>query len=363
MKTRTIAIAAAALCIPFVALAAEFRAGEDQIRIIDEAINGNLYVGAGNVTIDSAVEGDSFIGGGQVDVNGTVQDDLFIGGGNIRVTGDVGGDVRIGGGNVRIEGKIGGELMVGGGNVEITDSAEVSGQTFIGAGQIVIAGSTGSVKASAESIRLESTARINGDLEYISPNTVQKREGAIVTGATKHTAPPSPHDEKVPALAALAGGSIIWLVASLAMLLLFVYALPSKAATLAADWKNNFWLNMAIGFVFLVVSPIAGFILMATIIGIPLGIGVLLLYPILLFIGKLAGIIGVGVWLRSLLDKAAGVKVDWVSALMGLVVLALIGLVPLLGALAVFVSFLAGLGALVRYDWKLIQNLRNQKQI
>lgn len=359
MKTRTILVAIAVALVPMVAMAAEFRAGEDRVHVSDEVIADNLYVGGGDVVVDSDVQGDLFVGGGNVEVTGSVADDLFVGGGNVRITGSVNGDVRIGGGNVRVDGDINGELMVGGGGVDIGEDAAIAGATYIGAGQLTVAGTTGPLMVGAERIRLASTSHVNGDLNYTSVNGADIAEGAVITGETTHTTPPHPRADKA---TSFAGGGILWLITGLIMVLLYVYMFPNKAQAVSMDWKNRFWFNLLVGFVFLVVVPATGVVLMISIIGIPLGLGVFLLYPIALYVGKLAATVAAGAWLRSLMDKDAGIKVDWISAAVGFVVLALIALVPALGAIVVFTVFLAGLGALIRYDWGLIQGLREQKK-
>lgn len=349
--------------VPLAALAADFRGGEDSLRVTDEAINENLYVGAGDVAVSSTVHGDAFIGGGQVSVTGHIDDDLFIGGGNVTVAGPVGGDVRIGGGNIRIEGDVAGELMVGGGNVEIAQDSSIAGPVYVGAGQLTIAGTTGAVLAGADTVQLTSTARINGDLQYASANQARIDSGAIISGETKHRLPPQSAASRKTTTAALVSGGVLWLLVSVIMLLLYVYVFPNKAQIVSTDWKNNFWVNLLVGFMFLVVTPIAGVVLLVSIIGIPLGIGIFLLYPIALYIGKLAGVVAAGTWLRSLLDKQAGAKVDWISALVGFIILTLVGVVPVLGGLVVFIVFLSGLGALLQYDWGVFQGLRSQKKL
>lgn len=356
-------VVVAVALVPAVAMAAQFRAGEDSVRVTDDVINDNLYVAGGDILVDSTVRGDAFVAGGQIEVSGQIGNDLFIGGGNIRVTGPVGEDIRIGGGSIRIENDVAGELMVGGGSVEIAEGAHVAGPVYVGAGQLTIAGTTGPVMAGTDSLRVTSTAQVNGDLQYTSANQAQVEEGATITGKTMRRIPPQPPEGKKIAGATLFGGSIIWLIVSLVMLLLYVYVLPNKAKAVSTDWRDTFWFNLLIGFVFLIVTPIAGVVLLISIIGIPLGIGVLLLYPIALYIGKLVGTVAAGTWLRSLLDKKASGKVDWISAVIGFLGLSLIALVPALGGLVVFVVFLVGLGALVRYDWKLLQDLRGGKKI
>jgi cytoskeletal protein CcmA (bactofilin family) len=358
-----ILVGAIVALVPLTAMAAEFRSGADRIRIgPTERITDNLYVAAGEVAVEAPVDGDIFVAGGQIRVTGTIRDDLFVAGGNIQVEGPVQGDVRVAGGNISLRSDIGGDLLVAGGNVELLSGADVAGQVWASGGQVTIASTTGPVMAQAGQLRLEETAHIRGDLRYTSREEAQIAAGATVDGETVRQALPGRQDRRGLA-GALTGAGLFALLVTLIMALLFIYVLPVKTAALAVSWRQNFGMNILWGLLFLLVTPILAVLLLISVVGMPLGIGVLLLYPIFLYIGQLTLVIAVGAWLRSWWDKDRGLYVDWVAAIIGVVATFIIALIPIIGALVLFIAYLAALGALVRYDWNLVRTLRRTEQI
>ncbi|MFB6133011.1 MAG: hypothetical protein ABEJ44_06375 [Halanaeroarchaeum sp.] len=79
-----------------------------------------------------------------------------------------------------------------------------------------------------------------------------------------------------------------------------------------------------------------------TIIGIPLALLGIFVYLFALWVGVVYGEYAVG----RLLGTRLGVGGRWVALALGLFVFAALGLVPVLGGIAVFLALLVGLGAL-----------------
>lgn len=109
-------------------------------------------------------------------------------------------------------------------------------------------------------------------------------------------------------------------------------------------------LTFFVGLCALVVVPIVAFALMATIVGAPLGVGILIqLLPAVAFGGYLVA----GIWVGDRLlgrDLASDPRRPYAAAVLGLVLLQLIGLVPVLGLVSAIASLL-GFGAVVRLAW------------
>lgn len=345
--------------VPALAHAAQFRSG-DRVEISGAAINENMYIGAGQVKVSSPVNGDLFISGGDIEVTSPVKGDVAIAGGNITLSGPVSGDVRIAGGNIKIEGTISGELLVAGGQVAISADAS-TGQVWAGAGQLTIAGSTEKVTTGVGELTIADTAHIKGDISYTSNEEAKVGSNATIAGQlTRHT-PPMPEGKK-PVQAAIAGTSLASLLSGFIMLLLFMYAMPHKAAALATNWRQQFAANLLWGIITLIVTPIVTILLFVSIIGLPLGFVTLALYLVGLYLANLITILAVGTWVRSLLVKTPAGKIDWLSALLGLAAILIISLVPIIGTAAIVVAFVAGLGTLVRHDFGLYQRLKQSQE-
>lgn len=347
--------------IPGITHAAQFRSG-DHIRITDKTpIAENMYVGGGEVSIETPIQGDLFVGGGNVRITGQVQGDLFIGGGDVRVEGPVNGDLRVGGGNVTVSSDVAGEVLLGGGDVEITSDATV-GNMWVGAGQLRIAGTTGAIEAGTGHLVLLDTAHVRGNLKYMSEKEADIAQDATVDGTISHSTPPA-REERHEAKGLLVGGGLLWYLSYLLMLLLFLYVFPVKTTELVQSWKHNFPLNLLWGIIFLILVPIVAILLLISVIGLPLGIGSLLAYPIILYVGDMVATLAIGAWIRSFWIKETDLHADWIAALIGFVVVTILTFIPVLGALILFVAFLAGLGALVKYDWEFYQVFRHKDTI
>lgn len=99
--------------------------------------------------------------------------------------------------------------------------------------------------------------------------------------------------------------------------------------------------------------PIAIAILMATVIGIPFGIGVLLmLLPALWWLGYIVAATRLGISMTSRSTIPAEHTHPYLPAVLGVVVLQVIGIIPALGFLIVVFAGLYGAGGLVLFAWK-----------
>ena len=119
--------------------------------------------------------------------------------------------------------------------------------------------------------------------------------------------------------------------------------------------------NLGIGLVFLVVVPVAILICLITLVGIPTGIIAGLLYGIAIYISR----IYIGVWIgRKLLGaikKSLATAYFW-PLVVGVIFIALVGLIPFLGWLFRLFLLLITLGALWMAIWRSIQGTMGKKE-
>lgn len=347
--------------LPNSALAAEFFSGDEVHLTESEATPGNVYVGGGQVTIEAPVKGDLFIGGGSIRLIAPVEGDVFIAGGDITVQEPIAGDLRIAGGNTTLSSTVSGETMIGAGNVQITSNAKLS-DMWVGSGQLTIAGSTRNITAGVGNITLEETARIQGNLTYTSEEEVNIASGAIISGDVKRHIPPMA-DKRTSSAATLFGTSVLGLLSTFIILILLMYGLPNKSQMLAQSWRQNFAINLLWGIIALIVTPIVGILLAISLLGLPLAGILFAFYLICLYIGNLIATLGLGMWLKSAWVKnITPGGVDWLSALLGLVIVTLLGLIPIVGTAILFIAFVTGFGTLIRHDWALYGRLRQSKE-
>ena len=116
--------------------------------------------------------------------------------------------------------------------------------------------------------------------------------------------------------------------------------------------SNDPLMTGLIGFLSVIAIPVAAILLMVTVIGAPLGLGVLFaVLPLLAYAGYLTAAIWTGEWILRRTGPERERERPFLAAVVGVVVLGALGLVPVLG-LVVTVASLLGFGALVRLAFR-----------
>jgi hypothetical protein len=116
------------------------------------------------------------------------------------------------------------------------------------------------------------------------------------------------------------------------------------------------------GLLGIVVIPVAAVLLLVTIVGAPLGLGVLFgLWPLLAYVGYLIAGIWIGEWLLTRSATRQAPERPYLAAVIGLVLLQLTGLVPVVGIVSAIASLL-GFGALLVVAWRVLTSARPDTQ-
>jgi hypothetical protein len=114
-------------------------------------------------------------------------------------------------------------------------------------------------------------------------------------------------------------------------------------------------LTFATGIVGMVVIPLAAFVLIATLIGAALGVGILIAFwPLVAFVGYLVAGIWIGDWVLQQRRPVVSRERPYLAAVIGLLILQALGLVPVLGIVAGLVS-LFGFGAVLLLAWRTLR--------
>jgi hypothetical protein len=100
-----------------------------------------------------------------------------------------------------------------------------------------------------------------------------------------------------------------------------------------------------IGLVVIILMLLAVPILFVTIIGIPLSIGLLLFVPFVVLIGHATASLGIADWVLSRTGAPRSIGRSILFLILGAIGIAILGLIPFVGPLIVFIALLAGAGA------------------
>jgi cytoskeletal protein CcmA (bactofilin family) len=219
-------------------------------------------------------------------------------------------------------------------NGDVTVRGTVDGDVVVADGDATIRGKvTGDVVTFAGRAILGRRAQVDGDVVY-GDKKPQVAPGATVGGEVK----------KVQAGDIGAALKIsVWIAVTVSMLVLGLLALllfPKAADAVARAAKTQTLRSALVGLLAFFLIPVLGFVILFTVVGLPLGIGLLLVWLPLYGLAYTASAFVVG-----RLVSAKGARI--LAFVIGLAILRLLALVPLAGELVWFLATVLGLGALL----------------
>lgn len=324
-------------------------------------MTGVLAVG-GSVKISASIDGGLAAAGGHVEFSGHAEE-LFATGGDVRVSGRVAQDAMIAGGNltVTVDSVVDKEFNAAGGSIDFAGT--VGGKADLSAAFVRMNGAiNGDVELSGDTIIIGPGARIDGDLTYYSDKPAEISPQAEITGKIVKKKP-SERDFKWSELRhqpfarenlkSRAYGALYGFVALGASGALMILLFPRWIGGAAAAGRDKALSSILIGFAVLIALPVAGVLLIALVLGIPLGGFLLALYVGLLAISMIGAGVGVG---HMLFDRGAGEQAKFLLFFAGLAIVLIAGAAPYVGGLATFVALLLGLGVLFRGLWSALRS-------
>ncbi|MBU4331720.1 hypothetical protein KKD19_05750 [Patescibacteria group bacterium] len=339
----------------------------------DEAVIGNLFRAGATVEINAPVPQDLFVLGQSVVINGDVGGSVFAAGSNVRINGDVAGSVRVVGQVVEINGKVGknvtgfGNMIILGQESEVAWDAAVYGATIElrgringridgGGAQVVIAGELaggGKLDVDGE-LTVRESAIIGQTLEYTSKEPAKVASGALISGELKQLQPKvsvKKSDWKpfwwLSRITELFGLLVVGLV--------LVALMRKKIGEMAKQMIKEPGKSILWGLVYSIVAPVVLFLLLFTIIGIPLSVIGLVMYGISLYLSKVFAGIALGLWILSKSKKKDSLGL---AMLLGLVALTIVCSIPFVGFLICLVAMWWGLGGIIRTKWEMMKGWR-----
>lgn len=359
------AVSLSMLALPV--LAADFRAQNgsesSSLQIPADTITRNLYAVGAVVNINANPEKDLVAAGGTVNVNGDIGDDLILAGGTLNVRGDIGGSARILGGNVYIESPIIAEdLLIAGGTVYIHANTTIEGDLIIGGGDVVVDGNVlGNVKAGGSNVAINGmvegnidakisrllefgpNAEVKGNVTYSSPLELRRDAGASILGTVSYT----PFQKNSRGFPILTVFFVVRLLAALLVTLVIFAVFRNSFSRMTRSVGDKFWANAGIGLVGIIVVPVLIALLFISIIGYVLALLLLAMFAVALILSSLIGAAYFGSWVVAKIDRKE-MKIDYVTVILGVVLVSVLRFVPLLGWLLCLVLLVAGFGAVLK---------------
>ena len=309
-----------------------------------------------NETVDGPLDATT----GAVVVAGTVDGDVSVAAGSVLVTdsGRVTGDLNATAASVLVEGRVDGDLTVAAAALELREGSSVGGSVEAGVADARLAGTVGGdATLDATTAAVTPTATIDGSLTYTSERTTVA-DGATVGGdvtrdAALTVAQPnvfggSGSDFDAPTIPPWAGAVYSGLT-SLLLGAVLLAAAPNVSRRLTDVGTTNPLRSGGVGIATLIGTPIALVILAVTIVGIPLSIVGFVLFGAVVWAATVYGAVVLGTWLLSLGDY----RNRWAALVVGVVAVAVVQRIPVVGGVARLVVLVIGLGALATVLYEL----------
>lgn len=354
------------ILVPTFALAADFRVSESGVEnITKEAELKNLYTVGNTIQSEANISGDLVAAGNNINISGKVEDDLFAAGASINLKSQIGGNVRIAGGYLTIDSQIAEDLLAGGGVINLSKESTVGGDLLAAGGNLTIDGTiNGKAMLSTDEVIINGTisgdvlikntqkvtisdnAVIGGNLKYSSPEQAIISSKAKIFGTTDYTQTKSKTAFEVNPKSwagVLSLFGFYGLIVSFVTLLILIYLFPKLSQKFAEESFGKTLSNLGWGLILMIVTPIILVLLMVTLIGLKLAFVGGVLYFAVLVIMKIVTPLLMGALILKWIQKK-GYTVNWLSALIGVVVGFVLTLIPVIGWMVGFGFYLIALG-------------------
>jgi len=328
----------------------------------------DVWAAGASVTVRGEAARDIWAAGAIVDIDAQTGADLWAAGSRLTIAGRVGDTLNVTGAEVDITAQVGGEARVAGARVTFAPEAVLNG-TVRGAGALVnfraqgggdisLSGAevtfngqtTGDLTIRGENVRIGDEAEIGGDLEIYSdqrPDIAQEARigGRLVSLGLEDA--DWPESEGFPAILAALIAPIIFAISAFILGLMAIWLTRGAVEQTIDTFMERPGGSLLRGILTLLAVFAGAAVLVALLVGFPLGLGLLFTVPVLVITGLASAGLSLGEWIanRAGEPRSAGGRVGLLA--LGMLVLTLVGLIPVAGAILVLLAILMGLGAAI----------------
>ena len=300
-----------------------------------------------------------------VALGGHAQQNANLIGQNITVTGTVGGNLGAAGQQVLLEPKavVQGSVWLAGQKVWIQGTIPAAGRIL--AHRVVLEGTVKAAPAGlqiqAEELEILPGAKVEGNIIYRGKGLLRVDDRAVVSGKiTQDTS--SYMDDVKQRLGRVTkwlklGGKLMLVLWLLVAGMIVTLAMTAKVSNSMRQVRRHPFKLMAVGFAYLIGSPIAAILLFISVAGMPMAISMLAGYPLTILLGFAIGILWFGALVFELLFKRRPRRRHELLAcyVLAMPILLLLTKIPLIGGFIWLVPLVAGLGAVSWLKWRQMQ--------
>lgn len=342
----------------------------------EEKLSENVYLVGNHPKISGEVDADVFAAGNKVEIDGNLNGDFLSIGSDILVKGNVNGDVRVLGGSVLVENTISGDLVVIGSQVTIADTANIDGDVILIGGVVniknaaerhlrVIAGTTNiygkvlnTANITSQNINILKSSEVVGHISYFSPRQALIEDGAKLTGSVNFNKVNSIRDNglvKHTIVSFLNFWMLFRFITTLILTFILVYVFKIFSQKTSTTSIQNWWKSLLVGLIATIFIPVIVIICLISLILIPVGFLILMLYIGVLILSTAVAGISLGALIKKLFSKKQNLEISFQTATLGVVILTLLQFVDFLGDITRLGFVLTAFGSIWIYLYEKVR--------
>lgn len=330
----------------------------------DQTINGIYIRAADKVLIKGTVQGDVIVAGGDVEIDGLVKGSVYAAAEKVVVKGRVEGNIHVAGADVEVSSQGSASVFIAGNTVQLGEQAsiqnlfaasgelsirgDVAQSVYVAGTNVVVAGKIGGdASVAGEKITIQGSSEIGGNLNYSSQNQVTIENDRSIQGSIKQIKPDRATSTQERIMIQLVD-LVYWLIANILIASVLLYIAPKLFFSSATGLNKRLFYGCLKALALVVIAPIVLILMLFTIIGIPLAAVMALLFILVLVMAPTASAHFIGRLIMAKLQsnnkntKTVGYTTELVAAIIGFVSLAVVGLVPVFGAVISLAAFILG---------------------
>ena len=333
-------------------------------------INSFHTVADDNVTFEDTVNGDSAIAGNLVDIIGNIDGIGFIAGQTVNVNGNLEYGF-LAGQNVNINGQISKNIYAAGETITLSKDANIGKDLFLAGDTININGNIQrNINIYASTVTIKKGTTINGNIT-IEASNIKVEDGTLIKGTLKYnedakndisdnssigktTTYEIAKDKGFNTSEILS--SILNMVVVFLSITIIIPKTLDKTNEIYEKKNSNYIKNIGIGFLILICVPLISLILLASNIGVYLGLIIAGLYAIAIYLSFIISGYILGNLILVKLMKLNTNK--YLSGIIGIILLKILMVIPVLSTIICLIAITLGLATI----WNLLQKDEKEEE-
>ena len=326
-------------------------------------INSFHMVSDDKVTFEDTVNGDSAIAGNLVDIIGNIDGIGFIAGQTVNVNGNLEYGF-LAGQNVNINGQISKNIYAAGETITLSKDANIGKDLFLAGDSINLNGNIQrNINIYASTVTIKKGTTINGNIT-IEASNIKVEDGASIKGTLKYNEDAKNDINDNSSIGKITTyekeknegfntseilSSILNMVVVFLSITIIIPKTLDKTNEIYEKKNNNYIKNIGIGFLILICVPLISLILLASNIGVYLGLILVALYAIAIYLSFIISGYILGNLILVKLMKLNTNK--YLSGIIGIILLKILMVIPVLSTIICLIAITLGLATI----WNLLQ--------